>query len=601
MNKKGNTSIVKIILCSLQMQFSITPFHTTFLLIIILLEALGLTARAITTQHIFDAIVAAAVGNKQFRECLILVLIMGAVTVTQQFINGVKFLYWPAIIDKTGSKIRKKLLSKVQKVDQKVFENVEFLDDLNKAQQGVEPVTSVSIYILNIIFFDVVYAVSMGGYLITLNPILIVTLALAFIPALCSQYIRMKLFSKLENESAPLRRQNDYYRQVIGDREYFKETRILGAFHYFNKLFQETLSLLIKKQWKNECKTTVLQLILNLIIFSGMGVSTYLLFKSTMSGVISVGAFAAVYTTLGQIFNIMDSMMTWDIGGIGRNIGNVCNFFRIMDYPERTGSFGEHDFSKGICANNVSFSYPGRHEPAVDDVSLMIEDGESIAIVGENGSGKSTLVRLLIGLYCPDQGDVVIGGLDSKKTEPTCLFKDISGVFQSFQKYKMTLFENVVISDIEKESDTSEVENNLQQASVNCMRDKVSLNTMLSPEFGGEDLSGGQWQRLAIARGLYRTSKFIVLDEPTAAIDPVEEDKLFTQFKTLVQGKSAIVVTHRIGSAKLANKIVVMDKGQIVDIGIHDELISRPGKYLEMWSTQAKWYERTVHNKYANA
>ena len=123
----------------------------------------------------------------------------------------------------------------------------------------------------------------------------------------------------------------------------------------------------------------------------------------------------------------------------------------------------------------------------------------------------------------------------------------------------------------------------------------VNFDAMLSPEFDGIDLSGGQWQRLAIARGLYRANGFIVLDEPTSAIDPIEETKIYTQFERLAEGKCAVVVTHRLGSAKLAHRIVVMDGGRIVDIGTHDELLSRPGKYADMWEAQAKWYERELN------
>lgn len=137
----------------------------------------------------------------------------------------------------------------------------------------------------------------------------------------------------------------------------------------------------------------------------------------------------------------------------------------------------------------------------------------------------------------------------------------------------------------------AKVKTALKQANANI---DIPLDAMLSPEFGGIDLSGGQWQRVAIARGLYRKSSFIVLDEPTSAIDPIEETRIYTQFKQLAEGKCAIVVTHRLGSAKLAHRIIVMDAGQIIDIGIHDELLNRPGKYADMWAAQTKWYSNSV-------
>lgn len=155
----------------------------------------------------------------------------------------------------------------------------------------------------------------------------------------------------------------------------------------------------------------------------------------------------------------------------------------------------------------------------------------------------------------------------------------------------MTLEENVAISDNSVETDQKQISSVLSEAGFEM--GSMKLHDMLSPEFNGIDLSGGQWQRVAIARGLYRVNGFIVLDEPTSAIDPIEETKIYKQFEQLAKGKCAMVVTHRLGSAKLAHRIVVMDSGQIVDIGTHEELMSHSGKYATMWEAQAQWYERS--------
>jgi len=225
---------------------------------------------------------------------------------------------------------------------------------------------------------------------------------------------------------------------------------------------------------------------------------------------------------------------------------------------------------------------------------LSIADGETVAIVGENGAGKSTLVRLLTGVYRPSGGWVKVGGLDTLETTPASVYRNISGVFQKYQRYKMILSENVAISDTGSGASAAEIETEIETAlrEAGAELDGVELNTMLSPEFDGIDLSGGQWQRLAIARGLYRKNDFIVLDEPTAAIDPIEETRVYSQFQKLAEGKCAVIVTHRLGSAKLAHRIIVMDAGEIVDMGTHEELLSRRGKYADMWSAQAVWYAR---------
>jgi len=164
--------------------------------------------------------------------------------------------------------------------------------------------------------------------------------------------------------------------------------------------------------------------------------------------------------------------------------------------------------------------------------------------------------------------------------------------FATYVKYHNLYWygENVAISDTDTGYDGTRINSAMREAGAELLG--VDLDTMLSPEFDGIDLSGGQWQRLAIARGLYRANGFIVLDEPTASIDPVEETRIYTQFQKLAAGKCAVVVTHRLGSAKLAHRIIVMDAGEIVDAGTHEELLTRPGKYAEMWAAQAQWYER---------
>lgn len=198
----------------------------------------------------------------------------------------------------------------------------------------------------------------------------------------------------------------------------------------------------------------------------------------------------------------------------------------------------------------------------------------------------------MAGIYTPTEGVVSIGGCDTKELCRNSIYKNISGVFQKFQKYQMTLRENVVISDLNNVIDDDSIKNTLRKADVNY--DSATfidgLDTMLSREFDGIDLSGGQWQRIAIARGLNRKHKIIVLDEPTAAIDPLEETNLYKKFAEISKGITSILVTHRLGSARIADKIIVMDEGSIVEFGTHEELLNNHGKYYDMFQAQAKWY-----------
>ncbi|MCL2007069.1 MAG: ABC transporter ATP-binding protein/permease [Treponema sp.] len=593
---KGS-SFFGVALRLIPMQFRAAPLHNLTLVLMQVFHALIWALNIAAIRNLFDAIAGAQAGYIDFMGCLTPLLILAGITFAQQLMNGLVNFYNSVAAGKTEGKIRTILQKKLGGLDPVLFEAPAFLDDLNKAKEGVKVFTNFCVMIIAFIFFYGLYFIFIGSYLFFLKPILLLTLMMSFIPALFAQIVRGRVFTKLEEQNAPLRRENEYYQRSLCDREYFKETRTLGAFRFFYNLYSETLLLLTGKIWQAERKTALLQLLLNISSFFGMAGSSYLLFLALMSGEISIGAFTAVFASLGMIFSIMQEVVTRDLGVMNRDIGKLKNLIMVMDMPERAGM--EHnksddliDFSLGIVAEDLSFRYPGREEDAVKDVSLSIAQGQTLAIVGENGAGKTTLVRLLTGLYHPRSGRVIIGGLDSRGMAGPGLFKGISAVFQKYQRYKMTLKENVFLSDTGPAPDNTVILNAVNEAGLELEDGRLKLDTMLSPEFDGIDLSGGQWQRLAIARRLYRSNGFIVLDEPTAAIDPIEETRIYRQFRQLAEGKSALLVTHRLGSARLAHSIIVMDGGRITDRGTHEELLSRPGKYANMWKAQARWYDR---------
>ena len=592
MRTEKKYSLLQVILRIIPIQFKSAPWNCLIENSLGVMNGLSFALTVAATQRLFDTVSKAAEGKAGFWDCVIPLLILAAFTFGQQIINGVQNFHGIGVLlPKSSGRLTALIHKKIRRIDPVNFEDTDFLDDLNKAREGIRAITMFCMIVFVCVSFYGVYFVAIGVYLFRLKPMLLITLLLAFLPALLAQTVNVRVFSRLEEQSAPLRRENEYYQKAICDREYFKETRILGAYHFFYQLFEETMELLTDKIWKAERKTALLQLMLDFTTFLGMALSAYMLFTATMSGEITVGMFAAVFAALNQIFGIMQEIVKQHIGNMNRDIGKVVNFIRLLDMPERSGTEESVDFAKGVIANDISFTYPGRDKPAISNVSLEIVDGETIAIVGENGAGKSTLVRLLTGIYRPSQGKVLIGGADTSEASPASLYKGVSGVFQKYQRYKMTLEENVAISDPSVKEDPKRINSALDEAGFE--RGSIGLDDMLSPEFNGIDLSGGQWQRIAIARGLYRLNGFIILDEPTSAIDPIEETKIYKQFERLARGKCAVVVTHRIGSAKLADRIVVMDNGRIADIGTHEELMSRPGKYAAMWEKQAQWYERS--------
>jgi len=243
-----------------------------------------------------------------------------------------------------------------------------------------------------------------------------------------------------------------------------------------------------------------------------------------------------------------------------------------------------------IEVRGVSFAYPGSQRPVLADVSFSIQPGETIALVGENGAGKSTLIRLLTGLYLPDAGSVTLDGHDTRQ-EPAPMHR-MGAVFQDYLGLQLPVRDNIGFGNPELPGDEVRLRHAAEQAGIATLVEGMpeGYDTWLGRQFGERDLSGGQWQRMALARAFYRDADLLILDEPTAALDPKAEQALFERFADLAQDRTAIMISHRLASARFADRILVMDRGRLVEQGSHEELMVREGLYARMFTAQAEWY-----------
>ncbi len=469
------------------------------------------------------------------------------------------------------------------------FENAQMLNDIEKSKRGVDCFTDFFLYGFGELLHMTAYLVGITVYMGSRSPMLTGILLASMLPMIASAAYAQNKTQRHEDESAPVRRAADYCEKAMTDRENFKETRLLGAFSYFDKKYRAHIGEEVGMQRKLLVYKIRGNMIANLLSLTGFAVMLAVMVWELVRGNIAPAAFAAIFANLlsmyqelsGFFFNTLERAMTF--------LPPLKNMYAAMDLPERDGKEANADGLGGVVLKDVHFRYPNAEQEAVRGVSFDIKPRETIAIVGENGAGKTTLVRLLTGLYLPDSGRVFIGGHDTKNINLPSAVRHSSAVFQKYMRYKLPLHENVRVSDMEK---NNSIESVLEQAGLPitspCFPD--GEHTMLSREFDGMDLSGGQWQRVAIARGLYRAHGMIVLDEPTAAIDPLEETRVYRQFAELSKYKTVVIVTHRMGSAKIADRIVVMKDGVIDDIGTHAELMARGGEYKRMVDAQAEWY-----------
>ncbi len=369
-----------------------------------------------------------------------------------------------------------------------------------------------------------------------------------------------------------------------------KETRLLNTVGIFIEKWRGVRGRRGQLTLKVEKRAYFAEITALLLHLAGYAAVIGILLASVFSGRIAVSAFAAVFASLSALIQQMDELIGERFGELAENYAGIRNYRAFMERKTapQEGDGGEEHHE--IRLHKAGFSYPGG-EAVLKDIDFTIKEREWIAVVGENGSGKTTLARLILGLYLPSEGEVCYNGISTAGLCYGRLQEQASAVFQNFRKYKLSLQENVEIAAKGPAAQMG-VEEALNQAGITLSKEVFPehLNTVLVKEFGGVDLSGGQWQRIAIARGIYKRCGLIVLDEPTAAIDPMQEHELYQTFLEAAKGKTAVIVTHRLGLARACDKIIVMQEGQILDVGCHEELLERCDYYRRLWEVQASGY-----------
>ena len=569
------------------------PGITIMILVASFIEALLLLGNTMALKNFFEKITYAVKSNAGVSYTLRAFIILFIIVILSDFFNALNNF----LADKQAMISRKIIMEefyiKMKSMKLLYFENPKFLDTLDKAKAGIDGSINAVISLEFILGKHIIYFVIITIYLYKLHPLLSLTIFCTFIPTFFSYVLRNRIKIKLENSIALQRRKVSAYEDYIGHKNYFKETRHLGAVKFFKMRLENSLNELTKLSIKSFKKISIIKLIINFIYFLGFILIIGIIYYLTLIKSISVAETGAVLTTVITMYNQMDNLFNFQIAGVSESYNSLYNLNKILDYEEDNSGeqICEDEKNINISMKNVDFNYPNSEKKVLENISIDINSGEIIAVVGENGSGKTTLSKVITGLYEPTKGDIFYNGKSFKNIDMTSIYKKISIVFQKFNHYPITVKENVALGNIDN-LDELKVCKELEKVNLNYIKEKLhdGINTLLSKEFGGTDLSIGQWQRIAIARANYKDASLIVFDEPTASLDPLQEMDIMKNFIETTKNKTRILVTHRIGAARLADRIITMKDGEIIEVGTHDELINMNGEYAYLYNSQKQWY-----------
>ncbi len=540
-------------------------------------------------QRVYDTFGNAEQNIKGFIQVL---LLFGATLLVNELMLAISNVVTEDSCYLLMKNLGKRLHWKVNQEASIKFEQDEYLNRIQQAKSGIESGT----FLLNVLsmvgFYHIPYLIFVGAYLIYNQPILIMMLFLIAIPIIINQWIKMKEYDKIVDDSGALEREYSSYQRYVQDVEYFKETRLLQAFSYFHRLFRDTVQSFNRIKLKTAgkmCRWGIAMQIISLLGYLG---TVVLMIALIYRGYIKVSVFFAILTSFSSVFALVENLLGYYFGQISEKSGSVnhlLDFLLENEEDERKAAFDEN--VKRIELRGIEFSYPNVDTPIFQNISCTFNEKETIAIVGENGAGKTTLVKLLAGIYEPQKGQVFYNDKNIADYTRKSIWDKASAVFQNFRKYKMSLWDNLFPGEYGT-ADMAEINMRRVNMPVNEERFPQGYDTMMSQDFGGIDLSGGQWQKLAIVRAMNKNHEILFLDEPTSAIDPEEEHRLYKLFGEMSEECISFIVTHRLGICKIVDRIIVLDKGKIVEDGTHEELLRIGGKYAEMYEKQAGLYER---------
>lgn len=420
--------------------------------------------------------------------------------------------------------------------------------------------------------------------------LLIVIFILFLIPMLYENYKAGSLWYELYAKQTMDERKVAYYERLLTSKTSLIELIIYQATDYIKSLWEKQSEKMLKE--KDATLQKVEKALLKKSLFATLWYicCTGILIHSVMTGHISVGLFIALFnTTLSIVGTITSLLETFgDFSKEIKEVSYISSFFELKNTESRTGHI-DHPIHR-IRFEHVSFAYPNSEKEVLHDANFEIDLSRSTALVGENGSGKTTIIKLLCGLYRPTKGRIMIDDQDLNKLSSQEIGKLIKVVFQDFYQYELTVRENIGFGNLGELDRDDKLNNALELVNLKDVKDLGLDRNLGKLEMDGVDLSKGQWQRLAVSRLFLTDTAYVILDEPTASMDPVSEYKMYQLFCSLMKSRGSLMISHRLASAKMADYILVLKHGNIIEQGNHDDLMKNQGIYYTLFCKQAEWY-----------
>ncbi len=482
-------------------------------------------------------------------------------------------------------------------VDLEYFENSQYQDTLHRAQQeaGYRPLSI--LHALIQITQSAVSLVGIGFLLFSFHWTIVPILLIAVMPGVLISMVNSNMQYWLERKYTASERKSWYYYWIIASTDFAKEVRIFGLGATIRNRYQDVRREIREARTGVEVKSSALSIIAQAISTASIFALYAFIAYRTLQGNNTLGDLVMYF----QAFQRGQGFLQGALGGVARLYENnlfLSNLYEFLNIEPKIAKPKDprplpRPLRAGIAFEHVFFAYPNSGREVLHDISMKVSPGEVIALVGENGSGKTTLVKLLCRLYDPTRGCIKIDGTDIRHYDIGDLRREIGIIFQDYARYNLTALDNIWFGNVHQPPNLDQIVDAARQADAHNVITGLpqGYHTVLGKLFeNGEELSIGQWQKIALARAFFRESQVIILDEPTSALDPKAEYELFTKFRELLNDRTAILISHRMSTVRMADRIYVIRDGNIAESGTHDELIFHAGIYAHFFEQQAQNY-----------